>query len=293
MITVRPYCPVSFWTKEGAGRLYRSFLTWGIPNLRNWRLVTLTIDRDEYPDAEAAYELGKLYVSDFRTAFKAAYPHQNHFTKLELHQPDKDDGQVYPHWHLLLDWRQQVDFVAVAAMWRMGRIKVQRVEDEDCDYLFKYVTKSVDDLPQWLTKRRVVRAWSASRGFFLNRPATVKAKADDAPEDMEPEEHLDDYREVAPGVFSKDVPDDRDESATLGERLEKWKRTVQITEEKPDGSVRGCLRVTSFPSWDQFLAHVAQEKLTHFLGSSQLTINEREIRCLMLSNLPSQSLLYS
>lgn len=292
MLTVRPYCPLSFWTKEGAARLYRRFQTWGIPDLRNWRMVTLTIDRNEYPDAEAAFELGKLYVSDFRTAFKAEYPHKNHFTKLELHEPDQDDGQVYPHWHLLLDWKTKVDFVAVSGMWRMGRVNVQRIEDEGFDYVFKYVSKTVEDLPDWLKKRRVVRAWSASKGFFLHRPIVVKKAADIDTEEA-PSERLDEYREVAPGVFARDVPDERNESPALGERVEKWARTVQITKQEADGTVRGYLRVTSCASWDQFLAKVAQEKLTHFVGSSELTINEREILCLSISRLPPQSLLYS
>jgi hypothetical protein len=291
MITVRPYCPVSFWTKEGAARLFRRFVTWGIPNLKNWRLVTLTIDRKEYPDAEAAFDLGKLYVSDFRTAFKAAYPHKEQFTKLELHEPDAEDGQVYPHWHLLLDWKRQVDFVAVSGMWRMGRVNVRRVEDEGFDYLFKYIAKSVDDLPEWVKKRRVVRAWSCSKGFFLNRPPAPKAARRDR-EPLEEEEKPEDFVEVAPGVFARDVPVDRTESANLGERLERWKRTVQITEEKPDGSVRGCLQITTHASWNQFLAHVAQEKLSHFLGSSKLTIDENKIICLNLANLPSGCLLY-
>ena len=293
MLTVRPYCPVSFWTKEGAARLYRRFVTWGIPNLKNCRMITLTIDRDEYPDAEAAYELGKLYVSDFRTAFKAKYPHENHFTKLELHAPDKDDGQVYPHWHLLVDWKRQVDFVAVSKMWRMGRVNVQRIEDEGFDYVFKYVSKTVEDLPAWLTKRRVVRAWSASKGFFLNRPIVAKSVSESDTKEPRQPEAVDDYREVAPGVFARDVADERNESPTLAERVAKWARTVQITKEQPDGSVRGYLRITSCASWDQFLAKVAQEKLNHFVGSSDLTINEREILCLSISRLPPQSLLYS
>ena len=292
MLTVRPYCPLSFWTKEGAARLYRRFQAWGIPDLRNWRMVTLTIDRNEYPDAEAAYELGKLYVSDFRTTFKAEYPHKNHFTKLELHEPDEDDGQVYPHWHLLLDWKTKVDFVAVSGMWRMGRVNVQRIEDEGFDYVFKYVSKTVEDLPDWLKKRRVVRAWSASKGFFLDRPIVAK-KAADSDTEHAGDEHVDAYREVAPGVFARDVADERNESPTLGERVEKWARTVQITKQQPDGTVRGYLRITSCRSWDQFLAKVAQEKLTHFVGSSELTINEREILCLSISRLPPQSLLYS
>ncbi len=264
-------------------------------------MITLTIDRNEYPDAEAAYELGKLYVSDFRTAFKATYPHEQQFTKFELHEADKEGGQVYPHWHLLLDWKRQVDFVAVAAMWRMGRVKVQRVEDDGYDYLFKYVSKSIDDLPDWLKKRRVVRAWSASKGFFLHRVRSVKTTDDNASgdslesesEDLGRDERVEDYAEVAPGVFARDVPVERDESPTLGERLEKWARTVQITEEKPDGSLRGYLRVMSCASWGQFLAKVAQQKLSHFLGSPELTVSEKEILCLKISNLPWACLLYS
>lgn len=256
-------------------------------------MVTLTIDRNDYPDAEKAYELGKLYVSDFRTAFKAMYPHENHFTKLELHEPDKEDGQVYPHWHLLVDWKRQVDFVALSKMWRMGRVNVQRVEDEGFDYVFKYVAKSVDDLPEWLKKRQVVRAWSASKGFFLNRLPAAKAESESEARAPRLADSCENYVEVAPGVFARDVPAERNESPTLGERVEKWRRTVQITQEQPDGSMRGYLRVMSCSSWNQFLAHVAQEKLTYFLGSSQLTIKEREIKCLKLSNLPSRCLLYS
>jgi hypothetical protein len=144
-----------------------------------------------------------------------------------------------------------------------------------------------------LKKRRVVRAWSASKRFFINRPPAAKKKSDSDAQDQRPAESVDDYVEVAPGVFARDVPAERNESPTLGERVEKWARTVQITEEQADGSVRGYLRVTSTDSWGKFLAKVVQEKLTHFMGSSDLTVNEREIVCLRISNLPSGCLLYS
>lgn len=297
--TIRAYCPASFWTVEGAAKLRRRFESWGVPSLRNWRFITLTIDRELYPDPEKAYELGKQYVADFRAAFKKAYPHENQFTKFELHDVD-ENGDQYPHWHLLVDFKRKVDFALVMGMWRMGRLQVQRVETDVFSYLFKYVTKTVDDLPEWLLKRSVVRAWSASRGFFLHRARAEKAASSDL-DACEPEDgsdygrgdRLDDFRTVAPGVLARDVPVERQSSPTLGARLKRWARSVTVTQERSDGKVMHSVRICAVDSWSQFLGKVASEKLAHFMRSSALTISEKEVTCLNLQKLPQGLLLYT
>src|SRR5690606_19870837 len=65
MIALYPYQPRSFLTVLGSLAAVRHLKKKGFPeNLRNWRFVTLTIDRSEYPDPAEAYDVGTRHLRE-------------------------------------------------------------------------------------------------------------------------------------------------------------------------------------------------------------------------------------
>ena len=58
----------------------------------------------------------------------------------------------------------------IGRWWGLGRINVRRVKARDIRYVFKYVTKFAEDVPEWvgLHKGRI-RVFQTGRGFYSHR----------------------------------------------------------------------------------------------------------------------------
>ncbi|MDB6166301.1 MAG: hypothetical protein JWQ83_1441, partial [Lacunisphaera sp.] len=168
MLTLRPYVVPNFWTALGASAKLRQLERRGFPaNIRNWRFVTLTMDRVRYPDPSEAYEVGKRHLRQFLYELKKTYRFTRSCWKLEFHKADTErDDQKWPHWHLLIDYKRPIQYSDIDALWGKGRTEIKGVTDSGFKYLFKYVTKSVADLPEWITSRRSVRLFQMSKGFL-------------------------------------------------------------------------------------------------------------------------------
>lgn len=58
--------------------------------------------------------------------------------------------------------------------WGLGRINVRRVQKADIFYVFKYVAKGPDEVPEWVARHRGRgRLFQASRGFYTKRKGRV------------------------------------------------------------------------------------------------------------------------
>jgi len=98
---LRHYTPETWFTAEGARlkawRLQRA----GLPDMTDWRFVTLTV-ASRTISAEEAYLRGKDRLRRFLARFRAAIGHEFLWCwKLEFHE----DG--YAHWHLLIDYEHR------------------------------------------------------------------------------------------------------------------------------------------------------------------------------------------
>lgn len=162
---LRHYTPESWFTAEGArlkaARLQRS----GMPDLTDWRFITLTVATRSLSPADA-YKRGKDRLRRFLARFRKAIGRPFRWCwKLEFHE----DG--YAHWHLLVDYTQRIPedmLPELEKWWGLGRINVKRVKHREVFYVLKYVAKGLDDLPAWVQKHRGrLRVFQSSRGFFV------------------------------------------------------------------------------------------------------------------------------
>ena len=171
--TLAAFVGESWFTSEGARLKARRLEQAGIPDMRNWRFVTLTVaDRSVSP--LAIYLRGKDRMRRFLARLREAIGEFLWCWKLETHE------DAYPHWHLCIQYLNRIPEEMVQDMsswWGLGRIDVKRINDREMYYVFKYVCKAADDLPAWMAgyKGRL-RVFQTSRGFFTHRKRRVVEK---------------------------------------------------------------------------------------------------------------------
>ena len=178
MTTLEAYRPETWFSLEGARMKKRRLELAGIPNLRDWRFITLTIALRNITPTQA-YEKGCARMRRFLARFRKAIGRDFLWCwKLEVHADE--DG--YPHWHLLIDYRKKIPmeiFERLTKWWGLGRVDVRRVRQQDWEYLFKYVSKGLEELPEWLTHfKGRIRIFQTSRGFWTRRKKRVVKKAE-------------------------------------------------------------------------------------------------------------------
>ena len=164
---LHPYYSESWFTAEGARLKLRRLQRAGLPDFKDWRFVTLTNeDRNRHP--REAYEKGKDRIRRFLLRVRKALGYEFKWCwKLEFHE----DG--FAHWHLLLEYTKRIPpemLEELGKWWGLGRVNVRRVKRRDIFYVFKYVAKGVEDVPEWVAKHKGrLRVFQASRGFYTNR----------------------------------------------------------------------------------------------------------------------------
>ena len=168
-IELHPYVSESWWTPEGARLKVRRLQRAGLPDFKNWRFVTATVALREISPLEA-YNLGKERMRRFLARLRKALGRAFLWCwKLEFHQ----DG--YPHWHLLVDYRKPIPPEIMQEMeqwWGLGRINVRRVKGADIRYVFKYVAKGPEEVPEWVARHKgMLRVFQTCQGFFTVRKA--------------------------------------------------------------------------------------------------------------------------
>ena len=187
MITLEAYRPETWFSLEGARIKKRRMHLAGVPDMRDWRFITLTIGLRSLTPREA-YELGKDRMRRFLARLRKAFGRTFRWCwKLEVHHDE--DG--YPHWHLLVDYRKKIPvelFERIAEWWGLGRIDIRRVESKDWEYVFKYVSKGLEDLPEWVVRYKGrIRIFQTCAGFYTKRrkreakkqePRTCMARVD-------------------------------------------------------------------------------------------------------------------
>ncbi len=164
---LQAYYAESWFTPEGARLKARRLRQAGIPNLQNWRFITLTVASRSVGPFQA-YERGKDRIRRFLARLRASVGRSFKWCwKLEFH----DDG--YAHWHLLIEYTKRIPeemLPVLESWWGLGRINVKRVNRRDMAYVFKYVAKGLDDLPAWVPHHKGrIRVFQASQGFYTER----------------------------------------------------------------------------------------------------------------------------
>lgn len=165
---LHPYASESWFTESGARIKARRLQKAGLPDFTNWRFITLTA-ANRAISPQAAYQTGKDRMRRFLARFRQALGYSFRWCwKLEFH----DDG--YAHWHLLVDYTKRIPREMLPNLekwWNLGRVNVRRVKGRDIRYVFKYVSKAPEDLPQWVLEfEGTMRVFQTSRGFYTAKP---------------------------------------------------------------------------------------------------------------------------
>jgi len=182
MVIVR--CDVLNWfSAEGVARKRRAIERKGVPNMRNWRLTTVTIDPEVCGyDPRLGYEMGKEKLRRFMERMRKFMGKEFDWAwKFEF----SDEG--WPHWHIPWSHKRKLGLLqmeVISGIWGLGRVNHKRIRDKSLSYLWKYVTKTSSKTgggygaPDWfldyeektesgrvLTYERA-RFWQTSRGFY-------------------------------------------------------------------------------------------------------------------------------
>lgn len=230
---LRHYTPESWFTAEGARLKARRLERSGLPDMTNWRFVTLTV-ASRTISREEAYQRGKDRLRRFFARFRQAIGREFKWCwKLEFHE----DG--YAHWHCLIEYTKRIPeevLPELEAWWGLGRINVKRVLQRDLYYVFKYVAKGPDDLPPWVHRfKGRLRVFQGSKGFFVSAQRR-KAKK------REPRSCL--------------LP------LTLGQKLEWDSRKALLAEVNPRGEVRLSIVKLPMKFSELYLARIHQSVRT-------------------------------
>ncbi len=262
-ISVERFENANWFTDYGAHLKVKDIRKKGLPTFRDARFITLTTDPDRYPDPQRAYELGKRHLPQFVYLLSQFLGKKIPYCwKLEFHK------NGFAHWHIVLIHREFIPFEIINKCWAKGRTDIKRVRNNDWEYLFKYVGKAVD-LPDWVLDYEQIRFFQASRGFYTNVQPCASGRSS--------------------GEHKKG---NEREKLTLGQKIEKWGRTVVIR--RPGDRCR--MRQVWADSFMSFFVDQGQKFCTEmhhqkaskrsFRGAWQVITSKDEVIWQMLKNHP-------
>lgn len=215
LLKVSYFNPKSWWSSRSVSQLGDQLLNRMPQNMKHMRFITLTIDPNQFVDenncvdGKAAYHAAKHRLRRFFADLSRELnqPNLKWMWKLELHET----GLV--HYHLLIDYRQKIDFKLLQKLWPLGFVWVAYIKHNSAaKYVAKYVSKSaaksadaLAQLPDWvLDYPKRIRVYQSYNGFLSPR---------DCPKKTDTEEKL---------------PEPPKPQPTLRQKLVKWDRTVVI-----------------------------------------------------------------
>ncbi len=196
--TIKEYVPASWFHPVGIFKVLRR-IEHRLPNVSNCLFLTFTLAPLYFSNEETAFNHSRnlLRKMFYRLRKGISYEGKKYLInapyciKVEFH----DSGWV--HYHAIFLTRRFLPKELLAAMWDLGWVKVQRINNDDFRYLLKYITKA-DDLPEWVKKKSRLRVFQSSKGFLTPLPKQEKK------ETLSPAQHRASY--------------------TIAERLERWKQ---------------------------------------------------------------------
>lgn len=203
---LRPYNPISWFHPRGIKRVLAR-LEPRLPDVSGKLFLTFTVNPILYADPAAAFEHSRQKLRRVFFALRRGVTWQGKHYLLKAPYAVKVEfsGNEWAHFHAIFLTRNFLPGPLLAQLWGLGRTNVARINNERFRYLLKYVTKG-GGLPDWVKSRKRLRVFQASRGFLV--AATPRA----------------------PNSESKKRK--RRRSDTLGERIERHRRTALLQQGK-------------------------------------------------------------
>lgn len=177
LVHVRDYTPPTWLTAPGVAKKRKAIERKGLPRMKRWRMITLTINRDLFEWSPlAAYLEGKDHLRRFMFACRKAglWTDEHKWAwKFEF----QSDG--WPHWHLFVSrtekFDEEIDFPLIDRLWGLGRTNCKMIDKDEFLYEFKYAFKpafQVEDDEENYSGTNVAPAWFLD--FLGSKTVTTK-----------------------------------------------------------------------------------------------------------------------
>lgn len=267
VVQVRQCHDPDWFSQVGVWKKRQQIEAKGVPDMKGWKFITLTVDPSAVESPRDAFENGSKQLRRFLYSLRKYIGRKFRWCwKLEFHESG------YPHWHLIVDYKPKFppDILkeAIPEWWKLGRVNVKAVKRKRFEYLFKYVSKvAYADcdaetgvaLPDWVLDyqrqgkggKKVcgIRFWQTGGGFY------DKAKQAERKRDREQK--------------TSRVP------YTLRQQIKMSWRKVLVFRKDAEGQIVRAKRVYLFTPWNEFLTAMS---MRHVL-QRQAALVENSVKC--------------
>lgn len=229
MLKIRRAVPLSWFDPDGSRILSRKLRERLEKRMRKGGLfLTLTYNREEWPDARELYEAAKReqHFNRFMQRLQkllGASLRGLWIRKIEF----QASGHV--HHHVLIDWRSRIPHSVLEKAWGHGFVWVSKASARRIRYFSKYLAKCGEDFPRWLLVEpsRSIRLVACSPGFWSDG-------ADDAEDDhsapVNASKILEELLRLSSGPPAGKLP----AYVPLGEVLSRSRDVVEVWYRAPD-----------------------------------------------------------
>lgn len=237
--------PISWFHARGIYRVLAR-LKPRLPDVGGKLFLTFTVNPLLFADPLAAFEhardrLRRIFFKLRRGAMwegKRYVVNAPYAVKVEFHK------NGWAHFHVVFLTRSYVPGGLLNELWSLGRANVKRITDQKFRYLLKYVTKG-GGLPDWVLGRARLRVFQSSRGFLAPLAPIESAEASAGTGKRKP-------------------------VCTLGERLQRWRKTAVLEHGKRFQQV--ILVAPFFELMAEQIFPAAVER--RYLGGGRFQIND-------------------
>jgi hypothetical protein len=246
---LRPFNPISWFHPRGIHRVLARLMP-RLPDVGGCLFLTFTINPLLFAEPAAAFEHSRQQLRRvfYRLRKGEKWNGKIHridaayCVKVEFH------GNEWAHFHVVFRTHRFLPSGLLNELWGLGRTDVRRITNERFHYLLKYVTKGGGELPDWVRDRKRLRVFQASRGFYVAGPTANEPAG-------------------IPRGHTK-----RRESDSLGERVERYRRTAVFQSGKQFSQVK-----LSAPFEELHAAQIYPAAVDgRYLGGGHYNINDIE-----------------
>lgn len=247
---LRAYNPISWFHPKGIHRVLARLVP-RLPDVAGCLFLTFTVNPALYSCPSNAFDHardrlrrvfhrlrngvewnGRRYIIDSPYA-----------VKVEFH------ANGWAHFHVIFLTRRFLPGELLTELWGLGRTDVRRIDNKKFHYLLKYATKG-GALPDWVLGRNRIRIFQPSKGFCQPMP--------EEPEHGE-------------GEATKEPQRPRKRtSCTLGERVERWRKTALLGHGESCRQVPLCAPFSELFNVLVYTVAVAGR----YLGNGEIQIND-------------------
>jgi hypothetical protein len=254
---IKEFIPNSWFHPKGIYKVLKRFRH-RLPNVSGCLFATFTIDREAmraqgYGPSES-FDITRDRIRKIFFLLRKGVEWEGkvytitseYCTKVEFH----DDPEGWPHFHIIWLTRRFVPADLLASLWGFGRTNVQRINNDDFQYLLKYVCKS-GGVPEWVQDRKRMRIFQPSRGFLKPLPSKKATKGPEA------------------------VPKKR-KSTTLRERLHKWEHRALFVIIDDETELMTCREMPLHKPFKETFDHLVYAVALdgRYLGNGKIKIDK-------------------